>query len=117
MDKPRTPRKTLIQARKIALNNGLRYVYTGNVHDFEGASTYCHNCNEMLIGRDWYNLSTWNVSTDNHSGFCHSCGTKVAGVFDGLPRDWGAKRKPVCIAATEGGNQIGKKYGFYIGPK
>ena len=117
MDKPRTPQKTLTQARKIALNNGLRYVYTGNVHDFEGASTYCHNCNDMLIGRDWYDLSTWNVSTDNHSGFCHSCGTKVAGVFDGLPGDWGAKRRPVCIAATEGGNQIGKKYGFYIGPK
>ena len=98
MDKPRTPQKTLTQARKIAMKNGLRYVYTGNVHDVDGESTYCHHCKEILIGRDWYELSTWNVSTDDHSGFCNKCGTQVAGVFDGPPGEWGAKRLPIRIA-------------------
>ena len=82
MDKPSTPPKTLTQARVIAMKNGLRYVYTGNVHDFEGESTYCHKCKEILIGRDWYVLSTWNVSTDEHSGFCNKCGTRLPGYFD-----------------------------------
>jgi pyruvate formate lyase activating enzyme len=99
-DKPRTPLRALRQARKIALDNGLRYVYTGNVHDFDGESTYCHHCKELLIGRDWYELSTWNLSTVGDSGFCNQCGTEVAGVFDGPPGDWGAKRLPIHIAAT-----------------
>jgi len=97
MDKPSTPPKTLTQARVIAMKNGLRYVYTGNVHDFEGESTYCHKCKEILIGRDWYVLSTWNVSTDQHSGFCNKCGTRLPGYFDGPPGDWGPKRLPVHI--------------------
>jgi len=100
MDKPRTPQRTLTQARKIAMKNGLRYVYTGNVHDFDGESTYCHHCKERLIGRDWYELSTWNVSTVGHSGFCNKCGTKVAGVFDGPPGNWGAKRLPIYLGAA-----------------
>jgi pyruvate formate lyase activating enzyme len=100
MDKPRTPQRTLTQARKIAMKNGLRYVYTGNVHDFDGESTYCHHCKERLIGRDGYELSTWNVSTVGHSGFCNTCGTKVAGVFDGPPGNWGAKRLPIYLGAA-----------------
>ncbi|TMH48360.1 MAG: AmmeMemoRadiSam system radical SAM enzyme, partial [Betaproteobacteria bacterium] len=40
-DIPPTPAATLTRARKIALGHGLRYVYTGNVHDPEGGSTYC----------------------------------------------------------------------------
>jgi len=100
MDKPSTPQETLTRARQIAMKNGLRYVYTGNVHDFEGESTYCHNCKEILIGRDWYELSTWNLSTQNHSAFCNKCGTKVAGVFDGPPGTWGAKRLPVRLASA-----------------
>ncbi len=100
MDKPRTPMKTLTQAREIAMRNGLRYVYTGNVHDFEGESTYCHNCKERLIGRDWYILSTWNISTEDHSARCSLCGTEVAGVFDGPPGDWGARRLPIRIDAV-----------------
>ena len=54
LDKPNTPPSTLTRARAIALSKGLRYVYTGNVHDPEGSSTYCHSCKELLIGRDWY---------------------------------------------------------------
>ncbi len=99
MDKPATPLHTLIRSRDIALKNGLRYVYTGNVHDFKGSSTYCHSCGEMLIGRDWYELSTWNLAAENGQGSCSSCGTAVAGVFDGRPGGWGARRLPIHIAA------------------
>ncbi len=99
MDKPRTPLQTLIRSRDIALKNGLRYVYTGNVHDFKGSSTYCHNCGEILIGRDWYELSTWNMAAENGQGSCSNCGTAVAGVLDGAPGGWGARRLPIHIAA------------------
>ncbi len=97
-DKPRTPTETLLNARRIAMENGVRYAYVGNVHDKAGQSTYCHNCGETLIGRDWYLLSDWNVSFEgNYHGNCSSCGTPVAGVFDGPPGDWGRKRVPLRL--------------------
>ena len=85
-----TPAETLTRAREIALGNGVRYAYTGNVHDKAGASTYCHHCGEILIGRDWYQLSDWNL---NAGGHCMACGTHCAGVFDATPGRWGAKRQ------------------------
>ncbi|MBC8267714.1 MAG: AmmeMemoRadiSam system radical SAM enzyme [Rhodospirillaceae bacterium] len=94
MDIPATPFSTLSMARRIALKNGVRYAYTGNVHDFEGESTYCHSCGEMLIGRDWYQLSTWALSADGH---CQKCGTACAGIFDGPPGTWGPKRQRVIL--------------------
>jgi len=90
-----TPPGTLSRAREIAMGHGLRYVYTGNVHDEAGGSTYCHACGERLIGRDWYVITAWNL-TD--AGACRSCGTSCAGVFDGPPGDWGARRLPVRLA-------------------
>ena len=99
MDKPRTPLKTLTKARSIAMKNGLRYVYTGNVHDYEGESTYCHDCGQVLIGRDWYQLSVWNISTVGDRAACKFCNARLPGVFDGPPGGWGAKRLPVRIAA------------------
>ena len=96
MEKPRTPKSTLVRAREIALANGLRYAYTGNVHDFDGHSTYCHACNHRLIGRDWYELSDWKIRFDgNYSGNCTNCGEPVAGVFEETRGDWGRKRVPV----------------------
>jgi len=101
-DKPRTPTETLLNARRIAMENGVRYAYVGNVHDKAGQSTYCHNCGETLIGRDWYLLSDWNVSFEgNYHGNCASCGTPVAGVFDGPPGDWGRKRVPLRLKRAE----------------
>ena len=94
MDTPATPPATLRLAREIALKNGVRYAYTGNVHDSRGGSTYCHGCGETLIGRDWYELSTWNLAADGH---CANCGTRCAGVFDAQPGKWGRKRIPVRI--------------------
>lgn len=95
-DKPRTPASTLTRAREIAEESGVRYAYTGNVHDPEGDSTYCHECGEMLIGRDWYELSTWNLDAQ---GRCNGCGTACAGLFEpDSPGDWGRKRQPVRLA-------------------
>lgn len=96
MDKPQTPPSTLTRARRIALKNGVRYAYTGNLHDEEGGSTYCHACGTRLIGRDWYTLTAWNLT---NNGRCTSCGAACAGLFDGPPGEWGARRLPVFLAA------------------
>jgi len=98
-DKPPTPPATLTRARDIARSNGVRHAYTGNVHDKAGGSTFCHQCGETLIGRDWYVLSDWALTDD---GRCRSCGTRCAGVFDGPPGRWGAKRRPVRLADFAG---------------
>ena len=92
-----TPPATLSLARKIAVESGVRYAYTGNVHDEAGGSTYCHACNAKLVGRDWYVITAWNLTDD---GACRSCGTKCAGVFDGPHGRWGAKRLPVRLALS-----------------
>lgn len=94
-DKTRTPAETLHRAREIARGAGLRYVYTGNVHDEAGGSTLCHACGAVVIGRDWYEITRWNL---DNTGACDSCGAACAGVFDGPPGDWGRKRQPVGVA-------------------
>ena len=94
LDKPPTPAATLSLARRIALDNGVRHAYTGNVHDEDGGSTYCHSCGHKLIGRDWYVLSEWNL---NDEGACNRCGTACSGRFDPRPGDWGARRLPVRL--------------------
>ena len=91
-DHPPTPPATLTRARAIAMGHGLRYVYTGNVHDDAGGSTYCHGCGALLIGRDWYELTGWGLDA---SGRCRACGTAAAGVFEAQPGTWGRKRQPV----------------------
>jgi pyruvate formate lyase activating enzyme len=97
LDKPRTPATTLTRARAIALKNGLRYVYTGNVHDADGGTTSCHGCGAKLIVRDWYRLLEWQLTDD---GRCRQCGVACAGVFAGPPGKWGAKRQPVVLSAV-----------------
>src|SRR5439155_1003973 len=69
LDKPHTPASTLTRAREIARSKGLHYIYTGNVHDREGGSTWCPSCGELLIERDWYELGDWNLE----NGQCQSC--------------------------------------------
>jgi pyruvate formate lyase activating enzyme len=95
MDKSRTPAATLSRAREIALRNGLRYVYTGNVHDTAGSSTYCAGCGSRVIERDWYELGEWRLDA---RGRCLQCAAQLPGVFDGAPGRWGARRLPVRIA-------------------
>ncbi|NVK17592.1 MAG: AmmeMemoRadiSam system radical SAM enzyme [Methylocystaceae bacterium] len=98
MDKPRTPLETLIMAREIAMKNGVRYAYTGNVHHEDGDTTYCSKCTEVLIKRDWYEITGWNISDQ---GECLSCGTICAGHFDGPAGKWGRKRIPLRFASKQ----------------
>ena len=97
LDRPPTPPATLTRARRIAIENGVRYAYTGNVHDAAGGSTYCHACGATLIGRDWYVLSSWSLTRD---GRCSSCATPCAGVFEARPGTWGARRLPVRLRSV-----------------
>ena len=95
-DRPPTPPQTLTMARSIGSGNGLRYVYTGNVHDPEGKATYCHGCGAEVIERSWYRLGRWGLDGDGH---CLVCGTLCAGVFDpGGPGTWGTRRLPIRFA-------------------
>ena len=94
-DRPPTPAVTLTRARRIALTNGVRYAYTGNVHDREGQSTWCHACGALLVERDWYELGAWNLTAD---GCCTACGVRCAGVFEQRPGDWGSRRLPLRLA-------------------
>ena len=77
-DIPRTPLHTLQRARKLAMNKGLNFVYTGNVHDKEGSSTWCPDCNSLLIERDWYQMGHWGLD-DHHR--CKNCGYQLPGKF------------------------------------
>ena len=96
-DVAQTPASTLQTARRIALESGLRYVYTGNVHDETGQSTYCHHCGERLIGRDWYDITSWSMTAD---GRCAKCGAACGGVFEERPGDWGSQRLTVRLSAA-----------------
>jgi pyruvate formate lyase activating enzyme len=95
MDRAPTSPSTLSRARQIALNAGLRYVYTGNVQEADCGSTYCHACEAQLIGRDWYVLSDWNMTAE---GCCRDCGTECAGVFEAAAGTWGPRRQPVRLS-------------------
>jgi pyruvate formate lyase activating enzyme len=95
-DTPPTPPDTLRQARRIGLEQGLRYVYTGNIHDPAGQSTYCHGCGAKLIGRDWYDLDGWRLTPD---GRCRECGAACAGVFETAPGRWGRRRQSIEVQA------------------
>ncbi len=94
LDKIPTPHATLTRSREIALKNGLHYVYTGNVHDSVGSSTYCHQCGAKVIERDWYVLGLYQL---DYSGCCLHCGAPCPGVFQGPPGNWGAKRQIVQL--------------------
>ncbi len=94
LDTPPTPPSTLSLARRIAIDNGVRYAYTGNVHDERGGTTYCHNCAQVLIARDWYQLGEWNLAA---GGVCKRCRTPLPGVFEDRPGAWGRRRMPVRL--------------------
>ncbi|HHM04989.1 MAG TPA: AmmeMemoRadiSam system radical SAM enzyme [Gammaproteobacteria bacterium] len=94
LDKTATPLSTLIRARQIAVDSGVRYAYTGNVHFETGDSTYCPHCGKKVIGRDWYELTEWHLTETGH---CAHCGGRVHGVFEGSHGNWGARRQPVRL--------------------
>ncbi|MDQ3866359.1 MAG: AmmeMemoRadiSam system radical SAM enzyme [Actinomycetota bacterium] len=96
LDVPPTPPATLSRAREIARENGIRYVYTGNVFDAEGGSTYCSRCGTRVVERDWYRLGAYRLTDD---GRCRECGERLPGVFAGPPGAWGRRRLPVRLKA------------------
>jgi pyruvate formate lyase activating enzyme len=94
LDTPATPTATLVRARDIALSKGLQYVYTGNVHDRAGGSTWCPSCGALLIERRWYELGAYHL--DGHR--CRACGCGIPGRFERQPGTWGARRQPVRLS-------------------
>jgi pyruvate formate lyase activating enzyme len=93
-DVPSTPPATLTRARSIALDEGLNYVYTGNVHDEAGGSTYCPACVRVVIARDWYEIRAYALDDD---GACKSCGTRIPGRFQKFGKPFGPRRIPVRL--------------------
>jgi AmmeMemoRadiSam system radical SAM enzyme/AmmeMemoRadiSam system protein B/AmmeMemoRadiSam system protein A len=93
-DRPRTPLETLLAARELALRQGLKYAYTGNVDDVRHQSTYCPHCGRLVIERNWYDLGVYALRGDQ----CGHCGGRIAGRFAESPGTWGRKRLPVHIA-------------------
>jgi pyruvate formate lyase activating enzyme len=93
-DVPPTPPQTLSRARRIARDHGLRYVYTGNVHDPAGQTTTCPGCARPVVVRDWYVITRYDLSAE---GRCGHCGTPIPGVYDGPVGRWGSRRLPVRL--------------------
>ncbi len=91
---PNTPPTTLQRARQTAIDAGLRYVYTGNIHDRKGDATTCPGCGKVIIERDWY--ETLNYSLDD-SGRCRQCGAAIAGRFGHFDKPFGSRRIPVHL--------------------
>jgi pyruvate formate lyase activating enzyme len=94
-DLPPTPASTLRRARRIALSHGLRYVYTGNVHDTEGGTTCCPHCANAVVVRDWYRILNYRLTDE---GRCKECGGEVAGRYERFSKPFGPRRIPVHMA-------------------
>jgi pyruvate formate lyase activating enzyme len=99
LDVPHTPPEILARAREIARSKGLRYVYTGNIRDVAGSSTYCPGCGRRIIERDRYALGEWRL----RGNCCRDCGYRIAGHFAAEPGTWGNRRQPVRL---EGYHQV-----------
>jgi pyruvate formate lyase activating enzyme len=97
MDLPRTPGATLTRARDIALEAGIRFVYTGNVHDRTGGTTFCPGCRKPLIERDWHEILRYELTAE---GRCRHCDAQVPGHFDAFEGQWGRRRKAVRLGAV-----------------
>jgi pyruvate formate lyase activating enzyme len=98
LDKPRTPLATLLRARDIALNNGVRYVYTGNVHHPPSDTTWCHGCGEALIERDWFEINHYRMA----GNACSRCHRVIPGAFEQAHGTWGRRRQTVDVARVAG---------------
>jgi len=90
-DRPNTPHETLILARDLAIQTGLKHVYVGNVNDADRQSTYCPSCRKLVIERNWYALGFYALQGNQ----CRHCGETISGKFEERPGNWGRKRQPV----------------------
>lgn len=101
LDRERTDPETLMAAFDIARSCGLKPPYVGNIHDIQRQTTYCPNCSQTLIQRDWYQLGEYTIALDGDSSDqarCVHCQTPIPGHFDRAPGTWGSRRQPVRIA-------------------
>jgi len=96
-DLPATPAATLRRAREIARDAGLHYVYTGNVHDADGGTTWCPNCGGALIVRDWHQINSYRITA---TGECPDCSTPISGHFEAFRGQHGRRRIPVVLKTT-----------------
>jgi pyruvate formate lyase activating enzyme len=96
-DIPATPPATLTKARRIAMKNGVRYAYTGNVHDLSGGTTHCPGCKELLIVRDWHAIREYTLDPQ---GNCPQCGTPLAGHFEKFTGQFGRQRIPIVMGGS-----------------
>jgi pyruvate formate lyase activating enzyme len=83
------------RARAISLAEGLHHVYTGNVHNTQGGTTYCPQCDKPLIERDWHRLLRYDLDA---AGCCAHCGTTLAGRFGSARPELGRRRVPLRVA-------------------
>jgi pyruvate formate lyase activating enzyme len=74
---PKTPVSTLEKAREIAMKSGIKYAYIGNVPGHDGAHTYCHKCNKMIVERRGHSI----IKNDIVNGKCRFCNEKIPGVW------------------------------------
>jgi pyruvate formate lyase activating enzyme len=96
---PATPSSTLSRARRIAQEEGLQFVYTGNVHDREGGTTFCPQCHAALIERDWHRILRYELDSGaGADGRCPHCTTAIAGRFGTFEGAFGNRRIPVRVA-------------------
>ena len=93
-DRPATPPATLTRARDIALAAGLRYVYTGNVHDPAGGTTACPGCGAAVIVRDWYRILDYGL---DDQGRCRQCASQLPGRFSPYAGAFGPRRIPITL--------------------
>lgn len=98
-DRPPTPPETLHRARAMARAKGLHYVYTGNIEDPEGSTTWCPKCGLDLVGRQNYRIGTWAL----RNGCCAACGLRIPGRFETLPGLWGSRRLPIRLGGFGAG--------------
>ena len=87
-----TPSATLTRAREIGLRAGLHFVYTGNVHDPVGGTTFCPHCHKSVIMRDWYEILDYGL---DEAGRCLHCHGSLPGRYGAFQGAFGAKRIPV----------------------
>ena len=85
---------------KIETDDGLSGVgdATLNGRELSVASYLTDHVIPMLIGRDQYDVTAWNLSSD---GRCAKCGTRCHGVFEVAAGRWGRRRQPVRLRAFE----------------
>lgn len=76
LDHPPTPIETLLAAREIGIQEGLKYVYTGNAPGKGGESTHCPDCGKIVVKRRGYSI----LENRAKGGTCEYCGAAIAGV-------------------------------------